>query len=290
MTTPRSAIGKRYPFSYYLLYLLPKNSFSRLCGWVAEQPWPPFFRQLLIRSFIRAFQVDMSEAMEPVERYPTFNAFFTRHLKPGTRPIDPNPTALICPVDGTIGEFGSITQGRLIQAKGLEYSLADLLDDPIRAQDYEGGEYMTIYLAPYNYHRIHSMVRGHIARFAYIPGKLWTVSPLGVNYVRNLFAINERLISYFETSGGECALVKVGATVVGKIRVKYHSIESNHWGAKRVEGPLHTPYRVEAGEEVGLFELGSTVVCVFKPGQVEWGNVEVGQAVRLGESLGTYHY
>ena len=206
------------------LALLPKKNFSRLCGWIADQRWPSYLlHQILIRSFVRYFNVDLSECPQKLKDFQTFNEFFTRPLKPEARPISTEKNALICPVDGTIGFFGTITQEILLQAKGKEYLLTDLLQDSFVAHEYEGGIYLTIYLAPYNYHRIHSMVEGSITRFAYIPGELWTVSPLGLAFVPRLFARNERWISYIDTEHGECALVKVGATVVGRIRTVYHT-------------------------------------------------------------------
>mgnify|MGYP006160648091 FL=1 len=278
------------PLGFHLLLLLPRNLFSRLCGRIADMRLPVWLLQSLIRGFAWAFGVDWSEATHPPKHYQTFNEFFTRPLKPGLRPIPPASEALVSPVDGTVGEFGTIREGRLIQAKGLDYTVADLLADPERAAQYEGGEFMTIYLAPHNYHRIHSMVAGEVREFAYNPGDLWTVSPLGVNWVSRLFAINERLTSYLHTSGGECALVKVGAMVVGRIRVRYDDLFSNCPGAVRVQKTLRVPLRVERGEELGRFELGSTVILLFQPEQVNWNSVSVGQPVRLGMALGTFRY
>ena len=276
------------PLGFHLLSLLPRNLFSRLCGRIADTRLPAWLLQPLIRGFAWAFGVDWSEAAHPPEHYQTFNEFFTRPLKPGLRPIASEAQALVSPVDGILGEFGTIRDGCLIQAKGLDYTAADLLADPERATQYEGGEFMTIYLAPHNYHRIHSMVAGEVREFAYEPGDLWTVSPLGANWMPRLFAINERLTSYLHTSAGECALVKIGATVVGRIRVRYDDLFSNCPEAVRVQKTLQTPFRVERGEELGRFELGSTVILLFRPGQVSWGAVSVGQPVRLGMALGTF--
>ncbi len=272
------------------LALLPKKNFSRLCGWIADQRWHSYLlHQILIRSFVRYFNVDLSECPQKLKDFQTFNEFFTRPLKPEARPISTEKNALICPVDGTIGFFGTITQETLLQAKGKEYLLTDLLQDSFVAHEYEGGIYLTIYLAPYNYHRIHSMVEGSITRFAYIPGELWTVSPLGLAFVPRLFAQNERWISYIDTEHGECALVKVGATVVGRIRTVYHTAYSNRPGARPLKESLPTAYPVKAGAEIGRFELGSTVVLLFQKDQVELDSLELGQTVRLGETFGRFH-
>ncbi|MBF0279878.1 MAG: phosphatidylserine decarboxylase [SAR324 cluster bacterium] len=290
MIASHSKIGRHFPIGYFLLYLLPKNAFSRFCGLIAELRLPGMVLKPMIRLFVRVFKIDMSEAIDPISAYPTFNAFFTRRLRQETRPIDLRPNVLVSPVDGTIGQVGSIEDGRMIQAKGLDYTISDLLDDPVRADSYLGGHYITLYLAPSNYHRIHSPVSGSIKRCTCIPGQLWTVSPLGVNNVRNLFPRNERIVSYIETDQGECAVVKVGATVVGKVKLAYYSMETNKYNAQRAEVALHQPYKISRGQELGVFELGSTVICCFKPGQVKWGAISKGQTVRLGETLGNFFY
>jgi phosphatidylserine decarboxylase len=176
----------------------------------------------------------------------------------------------------------------LIQAKGLEYRLADLLDDPQRSGKYDGGVFITIYLAPQNYHRIHSMVAGEVSEFSYTPGDLWTVSPLGVHHVPSLFARNERLTTFLNSDKGECALVKVGATVVGRIRVRYHDQVSNRFGAVAKQIVLETPFKLERGEEIGMFELGSTVICLFPPEQIELHELQLGQKIFLGQAIGRF--
>ena len=150
----------------------------------------------LIRLFSWKFGVDLTEVAQQVSEFRTFNEFFARRLLPDTRSLNSNPASIISPVDGIVGEFGSINNECLIQAKGLEYRLADLLKDPERTKIYDDGVFITIYLAPHNYHRIHSMVEGEIHEFSYIPGDLWTVSSLGVHHVPGLFARNERLTTF----------------------------------------------------------------------------------------------
>lgn len=282
--------SKKKPLAYTFLELLPRKLFSRLCGWVADLPLPAVILRPMLHVFIAFYRIDMKEYLYPIARYKNFTEFFTRPLKPGMRPVNLDADALVSPVDGTLGEYGSITQQTLIQAKGHSYSLRDLLGDAERAASYEGGTFITIYLAPNNYHRIHSMADGEIADFSYFPGDLWTVSPLGVQYHPNLFARNERTISYLQTSNRECALVKVGATVVGRIKVPYHSIVSNKSGAVPVQEKLSTPFVVKRGEEVGRFELGSTVICLFPENQVELNDFREEQVVRMGERIGTFHY
>ncbi|MCS5552801.1 MAG: archaetidylserine decarboxylase [SAR324 cluster bacterium] len=276
------------PPAYYFIWILPRNSFNRLCGLVADAQLPRFLLTLLIRLFSWKYGVNLKEASKQVSEYRNFNEFFTRKLLPDARTLDPDTEAVLSPVDGILGESGFINNGVLIQAKGLEYRLADLLKDPERTKFYDGGVFITIYLAPYNYHRIHSMVTGEVREFFYIPGDLWTVSPLGVHHVPGLFARNERLITYFKTEKGECALVKIGATVVGRIRVVYHDITSNRPGAAFQKIVLTSPFRVERGDEVGLFELGSTVICLFPPGQIELNELKIEQEILLGQAIGRF--
>ena len=276
------------PPAYYFIWILPRNSFNRLCGLVADAQLPRFLLTLLIRLFSWKYGVNLKEASKQVSEYRNFNEFFTRKLLPDARSLDPDTESVLSPVDGILGESGNINNGVLIQAKGLEYRLADLLKDPERTKFYDGGVFITIYLAPYNYHRIHSMVSGEVREFCYIPGDLWTVSPLGLHHVPGLFARNERLITYFKTEKGECALVKIGATVVGRIRVVYHDITSNRPGAAFQKIVLTSPFRVERGDEVGLFELGSTVICLFPPGQIELNELKIEQEILLGQAIGRF--
>ena len=276
------------PPAYYFIWILPRNSFNRLSGLVADAQLPRFLLTLLIRLFSWKYGVNLKEASKQVSEYRNFNEFFTRKLLPDARTLDPDTEAVLSPVDGILGESGFINNGVLIQAKGLEYRLADLLKDPERTKFYDGGVFISIYLAPYNYHRIHSMVTGEVWEFCYIPGDLWTVSPLGVHHVPGLFARNERLTTYFETEKGECALVKIGATVVGRIRVVYHDITSNRPSAAFQKIVLTSPFRVERGDEVGLFELGSTVICLFPPGQIELNELKIEQEILLGQAIGRF--
>jgi phosphatidylserine decarboxylase len=276
------------PPAYYFMWILPRNLFSRLCGFVADIRMPRLLLTPLIRIFSRIYSVELTEATQQVSEFRTFNEFFTRQLLPDARPLDPDLNAILSPVDGFIGEYGRINDGRLIQAKGLDYRLADLLLDSKRDSLYDGGEFITIYLAPQNYHRIHSMVEGEVREFSYIPGDLWTVSPLGVHHVPKLFARNERLTTYIQTEKGECALIKVGATVVGRIRVSFHDQISNRHGSMAKQLVLKTPFKLERGDEVGLFELGSTVICLFPPGQVELNELDLGQKICLGQAIGRF--
>lgn len=280
--------GFGHPPAYYFLWILPRNLFSRLFGYIADKKFPGFILIPLIKLFSKFYGVNLSESEKKVSEFKTFNEFFTRRLRREVRLIDKDENTLISPVDGFIGEFGNINNGNLIQAKGLEYRLVDLLEDQNRASYYDGGDFITIYLAPQNYHRIHSMVRGEIQEFSYVTGDLWPVNPLGLDNVKNLFSRNERLTTFIHTEKGECAIVKVGATVVGRIRVNFHKKVSNLKGALSKRFFLENPFKLERGQEIGLFELGSTVICLFPPKQIELYDLEIGQNVFFGGAIGKF--
>jgi phosphatidylserine decarboxylase len=280
--------------SFTLLRLLPKNTLSRAVGAACRLPGPRPLLRAAIRRFVAAYGVDASEAERPVEDYPTFTEFFTRRLKPGLRPVAPGDTA-VSPVDGTVGECGAIEAGgggRLLQAKGREYTLAELVGGPdaataeADARRFAGGSFVTIYLAPYNYHRIHASLGGRITGYTYMPGQLWPVNPVGVRNVERLFCVNERLTTWIDTPRGPCAVVAVGATCVGRIRALYDDVVTN---AKRVRAPLRQRYEqpipVEKGAEIALFEMGSTVVLLFGPQVKLSAGLVPGLPVRLGQPL-----
>ncbi|MFN2546690.1 MAG: archaetidylserine decarboxylase [Myxococcales bacterium] len=275
--------------SYALLRLLPKNTLSRAVGAACRVNAPRPVVRAVIRAFARKYGVDASEAERPIEEYPTFTEFFTRRLKPGARPIAPGELLPVSPVDGTVGELGEVVDGRAYQAKGKHYSLAELIggpDAPGDAAQFLGGTFVTIYLAPYNYHRIHAPLGGEISGYVNMPGQLWPVNPIGVRNVEKLFCVNERLTTFVKTPRGACAVVAVGATNVGRIRAVYDDVVTN---AKRTRKPARKFYertiRVEKGGEIAIFEMGSTVVVLFAPGVKLASRLAVGQPIKLGEAL-----
>jgi phosphatidylserine decarboxylase len=275
--------------SYTLLRLLPKNTLSRAVGAACRANAPRPVVRAVIRAFARKYGVDASEAERPIEEYPTFTEFFTRRLKPGARPIAPGELLPVSPVDGTIGELGDIVDGRAYQAKGKHYTLAELIGGPNAAEDaaqFAGGTFVTIYLAPYNYHRIHAPLGGEITGYVNMPGQLWPVNPIGVRNVEKLFCINERLTTFLKTPRGACAVVAVGATNVGRIRAVYDDVVTN---ARRIRKPARKmyeqPIRVEKGGEIAIFEMGSTIVALFAPGVKLASRLAPGQPIKLGEAL-----
>ncbi len=272
---------------YYALFRwFPKSAFSRMMGWLASRAWPAWLLRPAIRVYVRVYGIDMTEFALPVEAFSTFNEFFTRPVRADRRPVLADPRVLVSPVDGTVIEAGGMADGRLIQAKGSDYPLEALLDRDPAWKDYVGGSFLTLYLSPKDYHRIHMPCTGRITRFRYVPGDLWTVGPAGVRGVPNLFARNERLVSFLRTEFGEVALVAVGATVVGKIRVVYHPIESNLRDARPVAVTLPEPVFLNKGAELGRFELGSTVILLTRPGEVELHPLHSGDPVRMGAPIG----
>lgn len=268
------------------LKLVPKNALSRAVGATLRAPWPRPVVRAAIRGFSKAYGVATDEAEQPFESYRTFNDFFTRRLKPGLRRIAAEETVACSPVDGTVGQVGAIEAGRLVQAKGRTYTLEEFLVDPADARDYLGGTFATLYLAPYDYHRIHVPLAGRITGYAHVPGHLWPVNARGVAEIDRLFAVNERLATHLDTAAGKVCVVKVGATCVGRIRATYDDVVTNDGPADYRRVRFDPPYAVAKGDECGVFEMGSTVVVLFQPGRAELlPSIVPGATIRLGEPL-----
>lgn len=264
-----------------LIEALPQHELSQ---WVRRGASHARSRSV-IKAFARRYGIAVEEAEHAIEEYPSLLEFFTRRLKPGARPIDPDPRALVCPVDGVLDASGPITAGRLIQAKGREYTLAALLASEERAKHFEGGTFATLYLSPKDYHRVHSPASGVITGYSYLPGALFPVNANAVANVDSLFARNERLITHLKTEAfGDIEYVMVGATCVGHIKVVYDPNVATNCGVREVERTQYDPpMPIERGAELGVFELGSTVILILEPGvrlDVTSGVVRVGQ--RLG--------
>lgn len=273
-------------------YLLPKRRLTTLAGRFASKQGG---RGMLptIRWFVRKYGVDMSEAAEPdLARYASFNDFFTRALKPGARPLA--DADLICPVDGSISQFGRIEHDRILQAKGHRYSTAALVGgDAALAQRFHDGHFATLYLSPRDYHRIHMPCDGRLMRMMHVPGDLFSVNPTTARGVPGLFARNERVICLFERieSGKPVpevfALILVGATIVGSMATVWHGV-INAPRVKRVRdwGYARESIVLKKGDEMGRFLLGSTVVLLFPQGPLTFNPAwEPGKAVRLGEAM-----
>ncbi|MDX1458419.1 MAG: archaetidylserine decarboxylase [Marinobacter sp.] len=273
-------------------YITPQLTVSRLAGKLADNDRVPALKNKVVNWFIGRYGVDMSEALESdPSAYPSFNAFFTRELKPGLRPVDPDTKILTSPVDGTISQLGQINDGRVFQAKGQSFSLNELLGgDEERAAPFEGGEFATIYLAPKDYHRIHMPLPGTLREMVYIPGRLFSVNPVTAENVPNLFARNERVAAIFDTEFGPMAMVLVGAMIVGSVETTWAGVVAPGTGkvsTTRYEH-LRSPIEFEKGQEMGRFRLGSTVIMLMPKGAVSWNQkLGAGKTVRMGQAFGS---
>lgn len=267
-----------------LIHRLPQNVMSRTMGKITASR----FSRLAIRHYIRHYNIDPTIIEKPVREYRTLKEFFARRLKPGVRPIAPGDDVVASPVDGTVSQMGDIHEGTLIQAKGKQYSLTDLLGENEEiAQRFYGGKFITIYLSPRDYHRIHMPVEGRLTRYTYVPGRLYPVNQLGIENVDKLFARNERLVTHVETKELGCvAVVKVGALFVGSVKVMYNRATTNVKRGRRMSESIPgTPY-YQKGDELGWFEFGSTVILLFESKQLEWAeDVKIGSSVLMGQKL-----
>ena len=269
-----------------LMRVLPKAALSKAVGSLTRVPAPARLHQAAMKLFAARYRVNLDETDGSLTDFKTFGSFFTRKLKPGLRPIDQSPGVVVSPVDGAVSQAGVVANGACIQAKGLEFPLGQLLGDEERAKQLEGGSFATLYLSPRDYHRIHSPLEGTIDGFVYLPGQFWPVNPASVANVKGLFAINERLVTWLTTPLGQVAVVAVGATCVARIHATYDRLVT-HRGtpaqAKRYEKPIP----VERGGELGMFEMGSTVILVFEPGRVKWdASLVAGASVQVGQKIG----
>jgi phosphatidylserine decarboxylase len=276
-------------FFISVMRAVPKNALSRLVGRLTDWEGPGGLLRAAMRRFATLYDVDLS-ASPPLETYRTFGQFFARPLRPGLRPIAPGDGVVTSPVDARVSEAGLATGGRMIQAKGLDYSVAALLGDAELGRRFEGGAWTTLYLSPQDYHRIHFPLAGAITGWRYIPGQLWPVNPASVTNVPGLFTANERLVTLLDSPLGLVAIVAVGATVVGRVRAAYDAAVplTDRPGAAGIErGDYAPPRPVLKGAELGAFEMGSTVILVFEPGRVALsGRLTSGARVRVGEPIG----
>lgn len=268
------------------LHFVPKGLLSRVWGFLARVKRPRLFVTMLKRTFVRAVGIDMSEASRSIHQYQTLEDLFVRKLRKEARVIDSDPDSVVSPVDGTIGECGIVQNNTLMQIKGKPYSLALLLDDAKEAARFEGGAYATLYLSPKDYHCIHAPVAGFIDKASVVPGRLFPVFEAAVRRIPELFARNERLVTYISAkSFGRVALVKVGATLVGRITTSYDSKICTNVGQKRKSLTYEPPHTVNKGDRLAAFEMGSTVVLIFEPNGCSL-DLKIKTPVRMGERIG----
>ena len=274
-------------------YVLPQILISRIAGKLADSKPPAVLKYAFIRWFIGRYGVNMSEAAEEdPTRYPSFNEFFTRALKPGIRPMGGHERSIISPVDGTVSQLGQIERDRVFQAKGQSFNLTELLGgDEDRARAFVDGQFATIYLAPKDYHRIHMPLAGQLREMVYVPGRLFSVNPVTAAAVPRLFARNERVVATFDTEAGPMAMVMVGAMIVGSVETRWAGIVSPTNGRREVSSSdyrhLSNTIRYDRGEEMGRFRLGSTVILLFPKGASRWqAELRARSVVRMGEAFG----
>ncbi len=270
-----------------LMRLVPKSALSSVVGLATRAPVPAGLHQAAMRWFAKQYRVSLDEAEGPIEQYQTFGQFFTRRLKPGTRTIDAAPEAIVSPCDGAISQIGTIDTGRCLQAKGIWFPVDKLIGDARRALDFEGGSFVTIYLSPRDYHRFHSPLAGQITGYSYLPGAFWPVNKASVGAVDALFAINERLVTWLSTPLGNVAYIAVGATCVSRIHAAYDAVVTHTGEPLRVK-TYERPIPIERGGEIGMFEMGSTIIMLFEKGKLAWDPaLTTDVPVRLGQRIAT---
>ena len=274
-------------------YALPQHFLSRIVYRLTRSR-SQGLKNALISNFVRGFSPDMSDALQPdALAYGSFNEFFTRALRPGTRPMDSNDSVLISPVDGTVSQIGSLDGSQILQAKGHQYSLEALLDCVGGATNWAArftrGRFATLYLAPFNYHRIHMPLSGTLCAAWYVPGKLFSVNAVTAGSVPGLFARNERVVCIFEEGARAFAMVLVGALFVGSMDTVWHGEITPRSPRARLELPLdesRAPLGLEKGAEMGRFNMGSTVILILPPDTIDWlPDIQAGDRIRMGQSL-----
>ncbi|PID48867.1 MAG: phosphatidylserine decarboxylase [Proteobacteria bacterium] len=270
------------------LYLLPHHWVSRLIFRLTRIRSAKV--QPAIRWFIRAFKVDMNEAKQTdPAAYESFNAFFTRELQEGARPLASGESILSSPADGVVSQCGGIQAGRIFQAKGIDYSAFELLGgSEERAKPFIQGSFVTIYLSPRDYHRVHMPLTGTLLEQVYVPGRLFSVAPHTVRTVPRLFTRNERVVAIFDTQLGKMALVLVGAINVAAIETLWSGLVTPPAG-KHITVKQFAPVSLQRGQEMGRFNMGSTVILLLASSAIHWSEqCNRGAFLKMGEYLGTW--
>jgi phosphatidylserine decarboxylase len=262
----------------------PTGLYSAVVGACARTPLPRPLRAPLYGAFARAVSARVDEAGASLSEYRSFGDFFARHLREGARTVD--GAAVIAPCDGVVAAAGPIVDGMLVQAKGRSYSLAELVTVPSLAAALAGGAFVTVYLSPRDYHRVHSPIDGHLAGYHYVPGARWPVSGPFTRHVDRLLAVNERVVIELESEWGPAAVVMVAAAGVGNVWLSHRESDTRTWrDTAEPRHVVHPETALEAGDELGAFLLGSTVVMLLPPGAPRLRALDEGRVVRFGEAL-----
>ncbi len=270
----------------FFISILPAYTITRMAGFFARRQFG-FITRFVIKRFIKSYGVNMDEAqLSDLRSFPTFNCFFTRLLKPSKRPIHNDPKVIVSPVDGAVGECGVIRSGVLMQAKGQYYDLSALLaHDHAETAHFQNGHYVTAYLSPKDYHRVHIPLDGELISMTYVPGRLFSVQPLVIDHVGSVFARNERVVCIFNTLMGRVAVIFVGAMIVGSVVTSWHgevrpgSSGITHWEYSSNQ------HRFTKGDEIGYFQLGSTVIMLTQENQIEQLGVAAGDSLLMGSPI-----
>lgn len=251
--------------------------------------WKPL-KNFIIKRISTAYQVNMQEAHScNLEDYPNFNAFFTRKLKEGVRPIDFDRNSIVSPVDGAISQCGKITEDRVFQAKGFDFSIQELLAcDDKTANNYKNGQFATLYLSPKDYHRMHAPIDCEVTKTIHVPGRLFSVAKWTAESIPRLFARNERLVCYMDTEFGQIAYVLVGAIFVSSMQTVFNGLVTPPYAKKVQEVPLNNHTKLQKGDEVGRFNMGSTVILLFPPNTIKLEKqLKENSVVKMGEKIAT---
>ena len=270
-------------------YVLPHKLLSRIVRWATRWTFAPW-KNFLIRTIVRQYDVNLDEAeTSDLAAYANFNAFFTRALKSGARPLDADPDAVLSPADGRISQAGPIEHGRVFQAKGFDFGTGELLADDARAAPFHDGSFVTVYLSPRDYHRVHMPLAGELIETVHVPGRIFSVAPFTVEAIPRLFARNERLVCHFDSALGPFAVVLVGAMLVSGVATVWddvaippyaHQIVRRDWRGRGVW--------LKRGAELGRFEMGSTVIVLLPARLGRFSpDIHAGQALRVGQKIGT---
>ena len=282
-------LSKKQKFLKALFMVMPHHAVSRVVYYITRLRGPQVGP--MINWFVKKYGVNMDEAEEPeIDYYQTFNEFFIRPLKHGIRPIAAGENTLACPCDGTVSQSGPVRAGAIMQAKGRGYSALELLGgDKAMAAEFADGNFATIYLAPYNYHRVHMPMDANMQRMIHVPGRLFSVAQWTVEEIPRLFARNERLACYFETAAGPMVMVMVGAINVAAIETVWSGLVIPPRGKKISDYDYsHTRKEISKGAEMGRFNMGSTVILLTTR-QVEWlPNLTPGKTVKMGQPIGHF--
>jgi phosphatidylserine decarboxylase len=275
--------------SAQVLKMLPRKHMSRSLGKIADQRVPSPMLQLVINAYVRAYGVDLREAVVPARGFASFDEFFTRALHPASRPIDQRDGVLVSPCDGVVEACGYVTRSSYLTVKGQEYHVADLLGSPEEAMPFEGGRFALVYLSPRDYHRVHAPVSGQVTHVRHVPGTLFPVNEIGTKNIPKVFARNERVVVHQQSAQhGQVVTVLVGAVGVGRISLPFDSSVVTNQGGRSRQGIKeygdHGPY-LRKGDELGVFHLGSTVLVFTTPhAGLTWGCSD-GAAIKMGQPL-----